>query len=70
MKPDGLIMADPGLIMLVREQWPEVPVYLRANEYSQLSKPAILAKAGNTPRYFIVNSRLKKSPKSASNVQI
>jgi len=28
MKPDALIMADPGLIMMVREQWPEVPVHL------------------------------------------
>ncbi len=28
LKPDGLIMADPGLIMLVREKWPEVPVHL------------------------------------------
>ncbi|OIN86818.1 MAG: U32 family peptidase [Alphaproteobacteria bacterium CG1_02_46_17] len=28
MKPDGLIMADPGLIMMVREKWPEVPVHL------------------------------------------
>ena len=27
-KPDALIMADPGLIMLVREKWPEVPVHL------------------------------------------
>ncbi len=26
--PDALIMADPGLIMMVREQWPEVPVHL------------------------------------------
>jgi len=26
--PDALIMADPGLIMLVREQWPELPVHL------------------------------------------
>ncbi|MFN2348742.1 MAG: tRNA 5-hydroxyuridine modification protein YegQ [Thioalkalivibrio sp.] len=26
--PDALIMADPGLIMLVRERWPEVPVHL------------------------------------------
>src|SRR5690554_1770525 len=25
MKPDALIMADPGLIMTVRERWPEVP---------------------------------------------
>jgi U32 family peptidase len=27
-KPDALIMADPGLIMLVRDKWPEVPVHL------------------------------------------
>lgn len=27
-KPDALIMADPGLIMMVREKWPEVPVHL------------------------------------------
>jgi putative protease len=28
MGPDALIMADPGLIMLVRERWPEVPIHL------------------------------------------
>ncbi|MBU2572322.1 MAG: tRNA 5-hydroxyuridine modification protein YegQ [Gammaproteobacteria bacterium] len=28
MKPDALIMADPGLIMMVRENWPEMPVHL------------------------------------------
>ncbi|MCB1559434.1 MAG: tRNA 5-hydroxyuridine modification protein YegQ [Alphaproteobacteria bacterium] len=28
MKPDGLIMADPGLIMMVREKWPEIDVHL------------------------------------------
>ncbi len=28
MKPDALIMADPGLIMMVREKWPEVDVHL------------------------------------------
>ncbi|ALP51691.1 protease [Candidatus Tenderia electrophaga] len=28
MQPDALIMADPGLIMLVREQWPEMPIHL------------------------------------------
>ena len=26
--PDALIMADPGLILLVRERWPEVPIHL------------------------------------------
>lgn len=28
MKPDALIMSDPGLIMLVREKWPEIPIHL------------------------------------------
>ena len=28
MRPDALIMADPGLIMLVRERWPEMPIHL------------------------------------------
>ena len=28
MRPDALIMADPGLIMQVREKWPEVPIHL------------------------------------------
>ena len=28
MKPDALIMADPGLIMMVRERWPDVPIHL------------------------------------------
>ncbi len=28
MGPDALIMADPGLIMLVRERWPEIPIHL------------------------------------------
>lgn len=28
MKPDALIMADPGLIMMVRERWPETVIHL------------------------------------------
>lgn len=28
LRPDALIMADPGLIALVREAWPEMPVHL------------------------------------------
>jgi len=28
MKPDALIMADPGLIMMVRDQWPDMPIHL------------------------------------------
>ncbi len=28
MQPDALIMADPGLIMLIREKWPDIAVHL------------------------------------------
>jgi putative protease len=28
LRPDALIMADPGLIAMVRERWPEMPVHL------------------------------------------
>ncbi|WP_444909686.1 prephenate-dependent tRNA uridine(34) hydroxylase TrhP [Microbulbifer sp. TRSA005] len=28
MGPDALIMSDPGLIMMVRERWPDLPVHL------------------------------------------
>ena len=28
LKPDALIMSDPGLIMMVREKWPDMPIHL------------------------------------------
>ena len=28
MRPDALIMADPGLILMVREQWPDMAIHL------------------------------------------
>ncbi|MAZ86464.1 MAG: U32 family peptidase [Cellvibrionaceae bacterium] len=28
MQPDALIMSDPGLIMMVRDKWPDMPVHL------------------------------------------
>ncbi len=28
MGPDALIMSDPGLILMVRERWPEMPIHL------------------------------------------
>jgi len=28
LKPDALIMSDPGLIMLMREKWPDMPIHL------------------------------------------
>ena len=28
LQPDALIMADPGLIMMVKERWPDMPIHL------------------------------------------
>ncbi len=28
MGPDALIMSDPGLIMMVKDQWPDLPIHL------------------------------------------
>ena len=28
LKPDALIMADPGLMSMIRERWPEMPIHL------------------------------------------
>lgn len=28
LKPDAMIMSDPGLILMVRETWPEMPIHL------------------------------------------
>ena len=39
LKPDALIMADPGLMMMVHEKWPEVPIHLsvQANTTNHMS---------------------------------
>ncbi|MCG5500880.1 tRNA 5-hydroxyuridine modification protein YegQ [Ectothiorhodospira lacustris] len=39
LAPDALIMSDPGLILMVRETWPEIPVHLsvQANTVNQAS---------------------------------
>ncbi len=28
LQPDALIMADPGLMMMIRERWPDMPIHL------------------------------------------
>ena len=28
MKPDAIIMSDPGLIMMVKDKWPDTPIHL------------------------------------------
>lgn len=40
LHPDALIMADPGLIMMVRERWPEMAIHLSV-QANTLNSPAI-----------------------------
>jgi len=38
--PDALIMADPGLIMMVREEWPDMPIHLSV-QANTLNSPSV-----------------------------
>ncbi len=38
--PDALIMADPGLIMMVKDKWPDMPVHLSV-QANTLNSPAV-----------------------------
>lgn len=38
--PDALIMADPGLIMMVKEKWPDMPIHLSV-QANTLNSPAV-----------------------------
>ena len=40
MDPDALIMADPGLIMMIREKWPHIPVHLSV-QANTLNSPSV-----------------------------
>ena len=40
MNPDALIMADPGLIMMIREKWPDMPVHLSV-QANTLNSPSV-----------------------------
>jgi len=40
MQPDALIMADPGLIMMIREKWPETPIHLSV-QANTLKSPTV-----------------------------
>jgi U32 family peptidase len=40
MKPDALIMADPGLIMMIKDKWPEVPIHLSV-QANTLNSPSV-----------------------------
>ncbi|NOQ68515.1 MAG: tRNA 5-hydroxyuridine modification protein YegQ, partial [Gammaproteobacteria bacterium] len=40
LNPDSLIMADPGLIMMIREKWPDMPVHLSV-QANTLNSPTV-----------------------------
>ena len=40
LNPDALIMADPGLIMMVREKWPDMPIHLSV-QANTLNSPSV-----------------------------
>lgn len=40
LNPDALIMADPGLIMMVRKKWPDMPIHLSV-QANTLNSPSV-----------------------------
>ena len=40
LNPDALIVADPGLIMMIREKWPEMPIHLSV-QANTLNSPSV-----------------------------
>ena len=71
MKPDALIMADPGLIMMVKEKWPEIPLHLsvQANtvNFSAVSFGKIMV---SNVLFYRVNYHWMKLKKYVKNVLV
>ena len=40
LNPDALIMADPGLIMMIKDRWPDTPIHLSV-QANTLNSPAV-----------------------------
>jgi len=40
MRPDALIMADPGLIMMIQNRWPDIPIHLSV-QANTLNSPSV-----------------------------
>jgi len=40
LNPDALIMADPGLIMMIRQRWPDMPIHLSV-QANTLNSPSV-----------------------------
>ncbi len=55
--PDALIMSDPGLILLVRERWPEMPIHLSV-QASTSNSAAVRFWARNGIRRVILSREL------------
>jgi putative protease len=53
MRPDALIMADPGLILLVRERWPDMPVHLSVQANTTNAQAVRFWKAAGVSRVIL-----------------
>ena len=54
MGPDALIMSDPGLIMLVREHFPEMPIHLSVQANAVNCKSGLFHRRHRHPIQVIV----------------
>ena len=52
MKPDAFIMADPGLINLVRKEFPDVEIPLCSSKQYELGTGPILERNRNQKNYL------------------
>lgn len=61
MKPDALIMSDPGLIMLVRDKWPDMPIHLSV-QANAVNYAAVQfgPNKGLSGLFFLASCRYKK----------
>ena len=68
--PDALIMADPGLILMVRERWPEMPIHLsvQANTMNYCQRPFLAGNRELNGSSCRANCRWTRSRKSACSV--
>ncbi len=72
LKPDALIMSDPGLIDMVREAWPEQAIHLsvQANTVNWAGRSLLEEVRALLASSCRANCRSTRWPKSASNARI
>ena len=63
MRPDALIMADPGLMMMVRERWPEMDIHLSV----QANTSSAVASSNSTWQVGLPRRRTSSSMQGRSS---